>query len=48
VRRYPLHRAGLPQPRLREGAVCLNDPSRVQVCLAVWVVVRSETILSTT
>jgi hypothetical protein len=48
VRRHPLHRAGSPQPRLREGAVCLNDPSRVQVCLAVWVVVRSETILSTT
>ena len=48
VRRHPLHRAGSPQPRLREGAVCLNDPSRVQVCLAVWVVGRNETILSTT
>jgi hypothetical protein len=48
VRRHPLHRAGSPQPRLREGVVCLNDPSRVQVCLAVWVVGRSETILSTT
>jgi hypothetical protein len=48
VRQHPLHRAGSPQPRLREGTVCLNDPSRVQVCLAVWVVSRSETILSTT
>jgi len=48
VRRHPLHRAGSPQPRLREGAVCINDPSRVQVCLALWVVGRSETILSTT
>jgi uncharacterized ferritin-like protein (DUF455 family) len=48
VRRHPLHLAGSPQPRLREGAVCLNDPSRVQVCLAVWVVGRNETILSTT
>ena len=48
VRRHPLHRVGSPQPRLREGAVCLNDPSRVQVCLALWVVGRSETILSTT
>ncbi len=48
VRRHPLHRAGSPQPRLREGAVCLNDPSRVQVCLALWVVGRNEIILSTT
>ena len=48
VRRHTPHRAGSPQPRLREGAVCLNDPSRVQVCLALWVVGRNETILSTT
>jgi hypothetical protein len=48
VRRHPLHLAGSPQPRLREGAVCLNDPSRVQVCLALWVVGRNEIILSTT
>ena len=47
VRRHPLHRAGSPQPRLREGAVCLNDPSRAQVCLALWAVGRNETILST-
>ena len=40
VRRHPLHRAGLPQPRLREGLVCLNDPSRVQVCLALFEVNR--------
>jgi hypothetical protein len=43
VRRHPLHRAGSPQPRLREGTVCLNDPSRVQVCLALFEVNR-ETV----
>ena len=48
VRRHPLHLAGSPQPRLREGTVCLNDPSRVQVCLALWAVNRNETSLSTT
>ena len=48
VRRHPLHRAGSPQPRLREGAVCLNDPSSAQACLALWVVGRNEIILSTT
>ncbi|MCX6870988.1 MAG: DUF455 family protein [Verrucomicrobia bacterium] len=40
VRRHPLHRAGSPQPRLREGAVCLNDPSSAQACLAVLEVSR--------
>lgn len=40
VRRRPLHRAGSPQPRLREGVVCLNDPSRVQGCLALFEVNR--------
>lgn len=43
VRRNPLHLAGSPQPRLRGGAVCLNDPSRVQVCLALFEV-NGETV----
>jgi uncharacterized ferritin-like protein (DUF455 family) len=33
-------RVGAPEPRLREGAVCLNDPDRAQACLAVLEVSR--------
>jgi uncharacterized ferritin-like protein (DUF455 family) len=37
--RFPLRLEGEPVPRIREGAVCLNDPAAAQVCLAtlqVW------------
>jgi uncharacterized ferritin-like protein (DUF455 family) len=34
--RFPLKLEGEPLPRIREGAMCLNDPSRVRVCLAVF------------
>jgi len=33
--RHPLQREGGPGPHLREGALCLNDPERAQVVLAV-------------
>ena len=36
----PLCLAGIPEPRLREGMVCLNDPARAQACLAVFAVSR--------
>ncbi|MBK9139058.1 MAG: DUF455 family protein [Verrucomicrobia bacterium] len=32
----PVRLAGEPVPRLAAGAVCLNDPSRAKVCLAVF------------
>jgi uncharacterized ferritin-like protein (DUF455 family) len=39
--RRPIRLAGDPVPRLAEGAVCLNDPERAQVCLAVFEVTPS-------
>ncbi|MEY4691596.1 MAG: hypothetical protein RIT19_1921, partial [Verrucomicrobiota bacterium] len=40
VGRRPLERSGSPEPRLRQGVVCLNDPGRAQGCLAVFEVGR--------
>jgi hypothetical protein len=34
--RFPLQLEGVPVPRIREGALCLNDPALAQVCLAVF------------
>jgi uncharacterized ferritin-like protein (DUF455 family) len=34
--RFPIRLEGDPVPRLREGALCLNDPARAEVCLAVF------------
>jgi len=34
--KYPLKFEGAPVPRIREGALCLNDPASVQSCLAVF------------
>jgi len=34
--RFPLRLEGSPVPRIREGALCLNDPALAQVCLAVF------------
>lgn len=34
--REPLRLEGELQPRIREGALCLNDPGEVQVCLATF------------
>jgi len=32
---FPIKLKGEP-PRIREGVLCLNDPARAQVCLAVF------------
>jgi hypothetical protein len=34
--RLPLRLEGAPIPKIRQGAVCLNDPERAQVCLATF------------
>ncbi len=38
--KFPLRLEGEPVPRIREGALCLNDPATAQVCLAVFQVSR--------
>jgi hypothetical protein len=34
--RLPLRLEGQPGPKIREGALCLNDPGQAQVCLATF------------
>jgi hypothetical protein len=34
--RFPLRLEGEPVPKIREGALCLNDPAEAQVCLATF------------
>ncbi|HEX4351080.1 MAG TPA: DUF455 family protein, partial [Verrucomicrobiae bacterium] len=41
----PLKLEGEPMPRIREGALCLNDPAEAKVCLAVFQVGRTVTAL---
>ncbi len=41
--KFPLQLEGEPQPRIRSGALCLNDPATAQVCLAVFQVSRTAT-----
>ncbi|HEY5346433.1 MAG TPA: DUF455 family protein, partial [Verrucomicrobiae bacterium] len=38
--KFPLQFEGEPLPRIRAGALCLNDPATAQVCLAVFQVSR--------
>ena len=38
--RFPLQFTDEPTPRIREGALCLNDPEQAQVCLATFQVTR--------
>jgi uncharacterized ferritin-like protein (DUF455 family) len=38
--RFPLRLEGEPVPKIREGALCLNDPAQAQVCLATFQVSR--------
>ena len=38
--KFPLELEGEPLPRIRAGALCLNDPATAQVCLAVFQVNR--------
>ena len=40
IERHPLLLEGEPTPKIREGALCLNDPATAQVCLAVFQVSR--------
>jgi uncharacterized ferritin-like protein (DUF455 family) len=35
-KKLPIQLEGEPVPRIREGALCLNDPAQAQVCLAVF------------
>jgi uncharacterized ferritin-like protein (DUF455 family) len=39
--RFPLLLEGAPVARIREGALCLNDPAQAQVCLATFQVSRT-------
>jgi hypothetical protein len=39
--KFPLKFEGEPVSRIREGALCLNDPADAKVCLAVFQVGRS-------
>jgi hypothetical protein len=39
--RFPLFLAGEPVPKIREGAICLNDPAQAQGCLAIFQVSRT-------
>ena len=41
VERLPLRREGEPDPGIRQGAFCLNDPHRAQACLATFEVSSS-------
>lgn len=41
AQREPVRLEGEPVPRIRSGTVCLNDPGRAEVCLAVWEVSES-------
>lgn len=34
--KFPLSLEGETVPRIRSGALCLNDPATTQVCLAVF------------
>ncbi|HWX18374.1 MAG TPA: DUF455 family protein [Candidatus Binatia bacterium] len=43
--RFPLRLEGAPLLKIREGAVCLNDPGQVQVCLATFRVSRTLDVL---
>jgi hypothetical protein len=40
--RFPLRFEGDPAPRIREGALCLNDPAEAEVCLATFQVNRNS------
>ena len=39
--RFPLQMEGDPVPRIREGALCLNDPTIAQTCLGIFHVTRN-------
>ena len=39
--RFPIKLEGAPRQKIREGAVCLNDPGQAQACLATFRVSRT-------
>jgi uncharacterized ferritin-like protein (DUF455 family) len=39
--RFPIRLEGAPRQKIREGAVCLNDPGQAQACLATFRVSRT-------
>ena len=41
AKNFPLQLEGEPLPHIRSGALCLNDPTTAQVCLAVFQVGRT-------
>jgi len=41
VEKFPVQLKGEPSPRISEGAFCLNDSARAQVCLAVFQVTHA-------
>jgi hypothetical protein len=43
--KFPLQLEGEPVSRIREGALCLNDPATAQVCLAVFQASRTPDAL---
>jgi uncharacterized ferritin-like protein (DUF455 family) len=38
---FPIFREGQPVPKIKRGALCLNEPARARVCLAVFQVGRA-------
>lgn len=45
-KKSPVVLEGSPNPRIREGLVCLNDPEAAEVCLATFQVFRDPIALS--
>ena len=39
--KFPLQLEGEPIPKIRSGAICLNDPAKAQACLAIFQVWRT-------
>ena len=44
--RWPLQMEGRPNPRIRSGAICLNDPATAKACLAVLKVSPTSEIIT--
>ena len=42
--RFPLRLEGEPVPKIRAGALCLNDPAEAQVCLATFQVQSKDNL----
>jgi hypothetical protein len=40
-KQWPVTLEGSPMPRIREGALCLNDPAQAREFLAVFRVART-------